>query len=153
MSIDEITRHVAALDGVLILRPQPRDGSPEISWGDVFCYYAPEGGAPSGQPFATVVTKSYPDEDSPELDRPGSFRLNLAVGREVLASLTGPGGGSASDAHAVDAWIPHPVYAHLGWVAVVDPAGRTGAEALALLDLAHARARGHHQRRHDAERG
>jgi hypothetical protein len=148
MSIDEITAHVASLEGSLILRPQPGDGSPEISWGDVFCYYAPEGEAPTGQPFATVVTKSYPDEDSPELDRPGSFRLNLAVGQEVLAGLTDAGAGAAPGGHAVDTWIVHPVYGHLGWVAVVDPAARTSTRALALLDLAHAQARARHQRRH-----
>ena len=153
MSIDEILRHVTSLEGVLVLRPQPGDGSPEISWGDVFCYYAPDGQIPRTQPFATVVTKSYPDEDSPELERPGSFRLNLAVGNEVLADLTGPGAGATSEAPAVDRWIAHPVYGHLGWVAVVDPAERTGTAARALLHLAHAQARARHQRRHGSETG
>jgi hypothetical protein len=36
MSIDEIIRFVDGLGGVLILRPAPGDGSPEISWGDTF---------------------------------------------------------------------------------------------------------------------
>lgn len=152
MSIDEIIDHVAALEGVLTLRPEPGDGSPEISWGDTFCYYAPDGRVPAGQPFATLVTKSYPDEDTPELDRPGFFRLNIAVGRELLATLTEQGAaGPAPDAHPVDTWIAHPVYGQLGWVAVVNPAGRTSTQALTLLDLAHARARARHQHRHAPE--
>ncbi len=60
MSIDEIIAFVDAMEGVLILKPQPGDGSPEISWGDVFFYYAPDGVVPKSQPFATIVTKDYP---------------------------------------------------------------------------------------------
>src|SRR5882724_2239011 len=41
MSIDEITEFLGGFAGVLILRPLPGDGSPEISWGDSFFYYAP----------------------------------------------------------------------------------------------------------------
>lgn len=51
MSIDDIIGHVVALGGVLVLRPQPGDGSPEISWDDVFFYYAPTGEVPAGQPI------------------------------------------------------------------------------------------------------
>ena len=36
MRIEEIVEAVEALGGVLTLRPQPGDGSPEISWGDLF---------------------------------------------------------------------------------------------------------------------
>lgn len=61
MSIDDIIDHVAPLAGVLVLRPHPGDGSPDISWGDVFVYYAPDGQVPATQPFATIVTKDYPE--------------------------------------------------------------------------------------------
>lgn len=151
MSIDEIIEHVASLDGVLVLRPQPGDGSPEISWGDVFFYYAPDGRVPNGQPFATIVTKNYPDEDSPQLDEPGAFRLNIAVGRDALPALLdaeGPRAEPGTD----DTWTAHPVYGQLGWAAVVNPGARTGARGLSLLDAAHARARQRHQRREDAAR-
>lgn len=154
VSIDEVIAHVSTLDGVLILRPQPGDGSPPISWGDVFCYYAPDGQVPSGQPFATVVTKCYPDEDVPELDRPGTFRLNIAVGRHAMAAVLGEGAGAVPAGGASDTWTAHPVYGQLGWVAVIDPGERTTGEALSLLQSAHALARARHDRRDDAgERG
>jgi len=72
MTIDDIIDQVAALDGVLVLRPQPGDGSPQISWGDVFFYYAPTGEVPRTQPFATIVTKDYPDEPASGPGRSGS---------------------------------------------------------------------------------
>ena len=57
MSIEEIAEFVEGLGGVLTLRPARGDGSPEISWGDLFFYYAPDRVVPQTQPFATVVTK------------------------------------------------------------------------------------------------
>ncbi|GAA5195677.1 hypothetical protein GCM10023322_62890 [Rugosimonospora acidiphila] len=90
MTIDEIIGFIDGLGGVLILRPAPGDGSPEISWGDAFFYYAPDGVVPTNtQPFATIVTKDYPGDDASRLDRPGAFRVNLAAGREAFARWTG----------------------------------------------------------------
>ena len=76
MTIDDIITQVTGLGGVLTLRPEAGDGSPEISWGDVFFYYAPDGVVPRTQPFATIVTKDYPDDQTSRLDGPGRFRLN-----------------------------------------------------------------------------
>ncbi|BDY29738.1 DUF6194 family protein [Mycolicibacterium mageritense] len=79
MTIQELVDLIGAMDGVLVLQPQPGDGSPEIAWGDVFFYYAPDGVLPKTQPFATIVTKDYPGDDTCRLDRPGAFRLNIAT--------------------------------------------------------------------------
>jgi hypothetical protein len=85
MTIDEITELLDGLDGVLTLTPGPGDGSPEISWGDLFFYYAPDGVVPKTQPFATIVTKDYPGDEQSRLDRPDTFRLNIAAGNEAFA--------------------------------------------------------------------
>ena len=143
MTVDEIVTTVEALGGVLTLRPQPGDGSPEIAWGDVFFYYAPDGQVPPGQPFATVVTKGYPDEDAAYLDAPGAFRLNVAVGAHAVAAVAEPYAAAGTP----DTWTPHPVYGHLGWVAVVNPGERTSPRARDLLGAAHAAARARHERR------
>jgi hypothetical protein len=153
MDIDEILDHVASLEGVVILRPEPGDGSPAVSWGDAFFYYAPDGRLPNGQPFATIVTKSYPDEDSPWLDRPGAFRLNVAVGQDAMDAIVSRGADPAPGAGAPDTFMHHPVYGHLGWVAVTNPGERTARRALSLLDSAHARARARRQRRDTVEQG
>ncbi|WP_123819804.1 DUF6194 family protein [Kitasatospora cineracea] len=153
MTMDEIIDFTAALNGVLTLRPAPGDGTPEISWGDAFFYYAPDGTLPkTGQPFATVVTKDYPGDTTSRLDRPGAYRVNIAAGKEELAHRTGhtpaPGTDGTDGADdSDDTVIAHPVYAAAGWLAVVNPAGRTAEDVRQLLRTAHRLARTRYERR------
>lgn len=152
MTVDEIISFVDGLGGVLTIRPAPGDGSPEISWGDTFFYYAPDGVVPAAtQPFATIVTKDYPDDRASRLDRPGAFRVNIAAGkaefirwtarapREPATTEAGPG--------ADDTVIAHPVYGALGWLAVVNPGARTGSATRELLRTAYRLARARYERR------
>lgn len=128
MTIQDLIDLISAMDNVVTLRPQPGDGSPEIAWGDVFFYYAPDGVVPKAQPFATIVTKDYPGDDTCRLDRPGAFRVNIATGT--------PGQREPRD----DAVITHPVYGRQGWVAIVNPGPNTATTAVELLQTAHRRA-------------
>src|SRR3954468_19152809 len=90
MTMDEIISFVSGFDGVLAFRPVEGDGSPEISWGDTFFYYSEDGATPTeAQPFATIVTKNYPDDDVSRLDRPGAYRVNVAAGKEAFTQWTG----------------------------------------------------------------
>lgn len=147
MSMDAIVREVSAWEGVLTLRPGPGDGSPEISWGDVFFYLAPDGRVPTGQPFATIITKDYPGEPSAGLDPHGSFRVNIAASRRDR-----PSPDAAADPSTPDQVMPHPAYADQGWVAVVNPGERTQDQVLALLQTAHQAALARWYRRHDNDR-
>jgi hypothetical protein len=152
MNIDEIIDHVAALEGVLILRPGPGDGSPEISWGDVFFYYAPDGQVPKTQPFATIVTKDYPGDERSRLDRPDAFRVNVHAGTASFRQILGHDPHDVledADPGVPDVFVPHPVYGSLGWLAVVEPADRTTSPLLDLLDSAHRAARARYHRRTD----
>ena len=52
--------------------------------------YDPRSDRGAAAPFATIVTKDYPGSGtSSKLDRPGVFRLNLALGRETFRRLFG----------------------------------------------------------------
>ncbi|GIH71300.1 DUF6194 family protein [Sphaerimonospora thailandensis] len=152
MTIDEIIGFVDGLDGVLSLRPAPGDGSPEISWGDTFFYYAPDGVIPATtQPFATVVTKDYPGDETSRLDRPGTFRVNISAGKEAFIRWTGHAPREPATAEvdpgAADTVIAHPVYGTLGWLAVVNPGSRTEAATRELLRTAYGLACSRHERR------
>lgn len=138
MGIDEIIEFAGGFEGVLVVRPGPGDGSPEIAWGDVFFYYAPDGTVPKTQPFATIVTKDYPGDEGSRLDRPGVFRLNAGVGKEAAARWAVPD----ADPSAADVVMTHPVYGAAGWVAVVNP-----RDVRELLRSAHGSARSRHERR------
>ncbi|MEV7086848.1 DUF6194 family protein [Streptomyces sp. NPDC093085] len=149
MTIEEIIAHLEELGGVLVLRPGPGAGSPQVSWGDTYFYYAPDGVTPkAGQPFATVVTKNYPGDEASRLDRPGAFRVNMAPGREAFTHWTTTASSpSPADPSTPDTVLPHPVYAEAGWLAVVNPGPRTAAALRDLLTTAHHLARARHERR------
>jgi hypothetical protein len=150
MSIDELIEFTAGLAGVLVVRPGPGDGSPELAWGDVFFYYAPDGVMPQAtQPFATIVTKDYPDDETSRLNRPDTFRVNVAAGQDSFRQWAGhaPREPQSGDPAAADTVIAHPVYGALGWLAVINPGPRTDQAVRELITTAHALARGRAERR------
>ena len=161
--MEEVIAFVDGLDGVLTQRARDGDGSPEIAWGDTFFYYAPDAVVPGAtQPFATIVTKNYPGDETSRLDREGVFRVNMAAGKDEFTAHTGagpredvPAGPEAPRPDALDAVIPHPVYGSLGWLAVNNPGPETGPEVRRLLELAYERARARYLRRreHGAQNG
>ncbi|ONM47611.1 DUF6194 family protein [Nocardia donostiensis] len=157
MTIDEIYDFVADMDGVLTLRPGPGDGSPEISWGDLFFYYSPDGVVPTNtQPFATIVTKNYPGDEASRLDRPDTFRVNIAVGKDAFVSWVGRAPREPAldepDPSSLDTVIAHPVYGTVAWLAVVNPGKRTESAVRELLTTAYRRARSRYERRAESTR-
>ncbi|MGW4635941.1 DUF6194 family protein [Nocardia sp. NPDC004415] len=144
MTITDIIDYVRGLGGVLVLSPAEGSAHPEISWGDTFFYYAPDGEVPTTtQPFATIVTKNYPGDELSRLDRPGAYRVNIAAGKQALRDHT----TADTDPSVPDTVHAHPLYAAAGWLAVVDPAERTADTLRELLRTAHERARQRYERR------
>ncbi|WP_067885590.1 DUF6194 family protein [Nocardia vaccinii] len=157
MTPDDIIEFLEALENVLIMRPGPGDGSPEISWGDTFFYYSGDGGTPSSaQPFATIVTKNYPGDEASRLDRPGAFRVNIAAGRAEFIRQVGRTpreiDSASTDYGMDDTVLPHPVYGSAGWLAVVNPGTRTDPVTRDLLRTAYDRARAQYERHLEAGR-
>ncbi|MFJ5958774.1 DUF6194 family protein [Paenarthrobacter sp. NPDC092416] len=150
MSMEHILQAVRAFDGVLELAPGEGSEFPEIAWGDHFFYYSPDGSVPKNiQPYATIVTKDYPDDALSKLDPEGRWRLNIHVGQAKFTDLTGesPKDFAVRDFSEADVVLPHPVYGALGWVAIVNPGSRTTGTALKLLEDAHADQRRRFERR------
>lgn len=156
MSIEDIRGVVLSLDGILELAPDAGSDFPEVAWGDHFFYYAPDGEVPQNeQPFATIVTKDYPDDTASRLGSgEGRWRVNIHVGSEAFEQLTGEtpaafreGDPADYDFALEDVFVPHPVYGALGWVSVVLPDERTESTLYELLRAAHAAARARYDRR------
>ncbi|MCW4354668.1 DUF6194 family protein [Hoyosella sp. YIM 151337] len=118
---------------------------PEIAWGDHFFYYAPDGQVPTRvQPYATIVTKNYPDDTMCDLDDPNRWRLNIYVGKDVFAELIGENPRAKAtprDYTATDVVLPHPLYRAQGWVSITNPDVNTLELADRLLRQAHADAK------------
>lgn len=142
MTIEEIVEYVTGLGGVLAMQPTEGSEVPEIAWGDTFFYYAPDGVVPAGQPFATIVTKDYPGDETSDLNRPGSFRVNIAVSKTTFTEAAAP-----TDASLEDAVVAHPLYAAANWLAVVNPGTATEASVREMLREAHDRAQARSERR------
>ncbi|MEU9692924.1 DUF6194 family protein [Amycolatopsis japonica] len=147
MTIEEIIGLVSGLDGVLTLTPGPGDEWPELSWGDAFFYYSPDGVVPTNvQPFATIVTKNYPGDETSGLDRPDTFRVNIHTGKKEFARDLGQNPADT------DTLIAHPVYGNAGWLAVVNPASNTETATRELLETAYRLARARYERRAESAR-
>jgi len=156
MSMEQIIATARTLDGVLVFTPEPGSAFPEITWGDAFIYYAPDGRMPRNvQPYATIVSRNYPDDTASDLDTPGRRRVNIRTERAAFVELTGEEPRDLTrprDYAAVDSVLPHPVYGALGWISVVDPGERTTDTVVQLLRDAHEAARARFARRQDPGR-
>jgi hypothetical protein len=161
MTQADIVALVSSWPNVFAFTPAPDGGSPEIAWGDTFFYYSPDGTVPEAtQPFATIVTKDYPGDESSRLDRDGVFRLNIHPGRESFARYSSPdpnptsdgSQGQVDDAAALDRIFEHPVYGSLGWLAVLNPGPQTLAATRELLREAYELDRARYDRRRTATR-
>ena len=140
----EIVDAVSGFEGVVVVIPGERSGSPELAWGDAFFYYAPDGVMPERtQPYGTIVTKNYPDDEESRLDEPGRFRVNIHVGRDRAPQIVDEGASPAD----TDVFVSHPLYGTAGWVSVVNPAASTSEQAISLLHDAHEAARARASRR------
>ena len=142
MTRDDIVAFVIGLGSVAAQTAAEGDGSPDIARGDTFFYYSPDGSVPAAtQPFATIVTKNYPGEESAGLDRPGAFRVNIAAGRELFTEYT------VTPETPEDAVVAHPTYGSQGWLAVVNPGAETDAAVRGLLRHAWEASRARFERR------
>ena len=142
MSKEQILAEVRTYDGIFELAPVAGSEHPEISWGDYFFYYAPDGQLPRNrQPYATIITKNYPDDADSRLDTPGRWRLNIHVGPGVFPELIGCPPEQIDDSEVdygtEDEFNPHPLYGTYGWVCVVNPGSATLDRALEALRGAH----------------
>src|SRR5215470_13102186 len=138
----EIIRSLAGLPGVVAVVASRENGAPEVAWGDSFFFYDPDNVAPDNRrlPFATIVTKDYAGFDTAsDLDRPGVFRVNLAVGRDRFAELFGfvpaefAERQTEFDFTALDRVVPHPVYARQAWISVLVPGAGSAEQAKQLI--------------------
>ena len=118
--------------------------------GSLFFIFDPRRDLPANRqiPFATVVVSDKYDPASALLRQPGNFRLNIGAPLEDYRRRFGDppafpkDGGVAEpgrDYAVLDTLMPHPVYAAMGWLCVLNPE-RTWPEAERLLAQAYAQA-------------
>jgi hypothetical protein len=137
------------------------DVDPLVASDDYFFIYDPGRRLPPERkfPFATLVTADRHDQFS-NLDREGVYRLNIGVSGETYRSMFGPAprnsmteglGETDHDFTATDTLMPHPVYASMHWICILNPTAETFEQQVKpLLAEAYDRAVGTLQRRNPA---
>jgi hypothetical protein len=133
---------VRELSGVVITR----DG------GDSYLYYDPDGVTdPANRfAFATIMTTDAYDGASALGRDEHTYRVNLGIGRGPYEDLFGRAPREAAghrvidtghDYTRTDSVLPHPFYAPLHWVCIVNPGEATLEDLRRLTTTAHALAR------------
>jgi hypothetical protein len=129
-------------------------------FGDHFFIYDPEHTLPPQRqmPFATLVRGDAHDTVS-NLSRAGVYRLNIGVRRETYQSLFGPPPQMAPDGApdtsrdytVLDQILPHPVYAAMSWICVLNPSAETFETVKSFLSEAYDQAVSRHTRLSDRD--
>ena len=104
------------------------------SWGETGVFYNPGKVLKRGVYVLTVKEKDGDNDQASRLDRPGVYRVNLGPRKRTYVNLFGPvpkrppkGGVVEGDMDftQTDTLLPHPVYAWMGWVCVLNPSAQT----------------------------
>jgi Family of unknown function (DUF6194) len=122
MPPEDVLRELLALDPALTLQRY---------YGERAVFYNPGLAAPLGVIVASVKDSDGPNDRRAYLSRPEVYRLAFGLTRTTFAELFGdvparpPKGGAVAladhDLTALDQLMPHPVYAWMSWVQVLNP--------------------------------
>lgn len=147
MTADEILRQcLDRLEGTVLVE----------SWGERGIFYNPGHALKRGVYLLTIKERDGANDRASQLDRPGIFRVNIGVRPDTYRTLFGPkparpqAGGVVSlpcDFTVLDQLIPHPVYAWMGWVCILNPSEEAFQRTWPLVEEAHGYAREKFQKR------
>lgn len=100
------------------------------SWGEKGVFYNPNNQLKRGVYVVTIKEKDGKNDQGSNLNRPDTFRVNLGVQKQTFIELFGelperPKAGEVVSMDfnftSVDKLIPHPVYAWMGWISIINP--------------------------------
>ena len=116
------------------------------SWGEKGIFYNPGLVLKRGVYVLTVKEKDGDNDKASNLDRTGIYRVNLGLRKSTFQKMYGkiparPAAGGVVDMDcdftALDIIIPHPVYAWMGWVSVLNPSKQTFERLKPLIQEAY----------------
>ena len=112
------------------------------SWGETAIFYNPGQRLKRGIYIATIKESDGKNDSSSHLNREGVYRLNIGVNKETFTRRFGPLPKRASagevvdmgyDFSTLDKFLPHPVYAWMGWICILNPSADKMNEIKACL--------------------
>jgi hypothetical protein len=117
--------------------------------GEKTLFYNPDNLLTKGIYFVTIKEADGQNDKASDLNREGVFRLNLGVTKTTYEKLFGPKpsrpakGGIVNTGHdftKLNQLTPHPIYAWLHWVAILNPEGVALEQIWELLEESYQQA-------------
>lgn len=100
------------------------------SWGERGIFYNPENKLKRGIYVLTIKEKDGDNDKGSNLDRDGVYRVNIGLRKTTFQKMYGyiparPAAGEIVDMDcdftATDTILPHPVYAWMSWISILNP--------------------------------
>ncbi|WP_313527754.1 DUF6194 family protein [Anaerotignum sp.] len=116
------------------------------SWGETGVFYNPNNVLKRGVYVLTIKEKDGDNDKGSNLNRDGIYRVNIGLRKPTFKQLFGTlparptAGGIVEmdyDFTATDVILPHPVYAWMGWVSVLNPSAETFEKLKPLIQEAY----------------
>ena len=126
------------------------------SWGEKGIFYNPDNKLKRGIYILTVKEKDGENDKSSNLNRDNIYRVNLGVRKKTFINMFGtvpkrPEKGSVVDMNydftQTDRIIPHPVYAWMSWICVLNPGTDTFEKLKPLITEAYEYAKEKYQKK------
>ena len=126
------------------------------AWGEKAVFYNPKNKLKRGVYFATVKEKDGVHDKASNLNRPNVYRLSIGIPRDVYLQMfkrvpMRPHKGgvveTGNDFTSLDVFLPHPVYAWMGWITINNPSEGRLTEILMLMDKAIEKAKKSYKKR------
>ena len=115
-------------------------------YGERCIFFNPDGTLERGVYVLTVKDNDGACDKSSELYRQGVYRVNIGIRQETFIDMFSvkparPAKGEAVDMPfdfaAIDVIMPHPVYAWMSWICVLNPSENTFDRLKPLIDEAY----------------
>lgn len=109
-------------------------------------FYNPDKSLLKGIYFATIKESDGPNDRASKLDREGIYRLSIGIGKRQYKEMFGeipkrPAKGNIVsldlDFSILNEVVPHPIYAWMGWVCILNPELEKIDSIKNLLDISY----------------
>ncbi len=116
------------------------------SWGEKGIFYNPQNILKRGIYILTVKEKDGENDKSSDLNRDNIYRVNLGVRKKTFIEIFGdtpprPAKGKAVDMDydfsELNRLIPHPVYAWMSWICILNPSEQAFEHLKPLIQEAY----------------
>jgi hypothetical protein len=116
------------------------------SWGEKGIFYNPNRALKRGIYVLTIKDKDGEHDKGSNLNREGIFRVNIGLRKSTFINMFGiiparPAAGDVVgmqyDFTALDTILPHPVYAWMGWISILNPSEQTFEQLKPLIQEAY----------------